>query len=255
MDPSLMELLESTVQHRDVQTLASKTLPRIVRYVGADNGSLMLLAGERVIHKVLANKETFTEVSEHKVRTVLAEGLAGWALRHRQGALASNTALDERWVSMGDTSIGSALVVPLMIRGGAVGLLSLHHPEPGHLRELHLAKAAELAQLLAVPFEMALMIESAMAALATQCRCAANPSVVLDWDGNVRVVNAAMQALDIAWEGVNYAQTLLPRELGAASVAECDWDGVRPLVTQPFGAHAIPFRGAGVWIELVDRTV
>lgn len=253
MNPSLMELLESTAQHRDAQTLASKTLPRIVRYVGADNGSLMLLAGERVIHKVLANKETFTEVSEHKVRTVLAEGLAGWAMRHRQGALASNTALDERWVSMGDTSIGSALVVPMMIRGGAVGLLSLHHPEPGHLRESHLARAAELAQLLAVPFEMALMTESSMAALSVQCRCAAHPSIVLDWDGQVRVMNAAMRVLDIAWEGVHFAQTLLPSELQAATVSACDWEGVRPLATQPFGAHAIPFRGVGVWIELVER--
>lgn len=255
MNPSLMELLENATRYRDVQTMASKTLSQIVRYMGAENGSLMLLAGERVIHKVLANKETFTDVSEHKVRTVLTEGLAGWSLRHRQGALASDTARDERWVSMGDTSIASALVVPLMTRESVVGLLSLHHPERGHFRESHLAKAAELAQLLVFPFEMALMTESSMAALAAQCRCATLPSVVLDWDGNVRVINAAMQALDIAWEGVHYAQTLLPRELNAASVAECDWDGVRPLATQPYAAHAIPFRGAGVWIQLVERSL
>lgn len=253
MNPSLIALLESTAQHRDVQTLAAKTLPQIVRYVGADNGSLMLLAGDRVIHRVLANKETFTDVSEHKVRTVLSEGLAGWALRHRQGALASDTTLDERWVSMGDTSIASALVVPMMIRGRAVGLLSLHHPERGQLRESHLAKAAELAQLLAVVFEMALMTESTMASLAAQCRCAAHPSVVLDSEGHVRVINAAMQALDIAWEGVHYDQTLLPRELNAATFAECEWEGVRPLSGLPFAAHAIAFRGAGVWIQLVER--
>jgi hypothetical protein len=253
MNPVLIEFLESADKHRSVEAMATKTLPSVVSHIGAENGSLMLLSGERVIHKVLANKETFSQVSEHKLRTVLTEGLAGWALRHRQGALASDTTLDERWAAMGDTSIGSALAVPMICRGRVSGLLSLHHSERGYLRESHLAQAAALATALALPFEIALMKESTMAALIAQCRCASYPSVVLDVEGNVKATNTPMQALDIAWEGAHYSQTLLPRELNAASIDLCDWEGSRNLSNLPFEAQVISFRGAGIWIQMVKN--
>lgn len=250
MNLTLVELLDAVAKHRDVHAMAVKSMPPIVSYMGADNGSILLLSGDRVVHKVLANRETFTDVSEHKVRTVLNEGLAGWVLRHRQGGLASETALDERWVSMGDESIASALVVPMISRGTVIGLLSFHHAERGHFRERHLARAAELAAAVAVQFDIALMTESSVAALTTLCQSANNPSVVVDWEGQIKVVNVAMQALDIAWEGVTFGQTLLPRELGVSAVHACEWSGVRQLVSLPYGALATPFRGAGVWIQL-----
>lgn len=254
MNTTLIHLQDTIAKYGDAHTMAVKAMPHIVGYLGADNGSLMLLAGDRVVHKVLATKESFTEVSEHKVRTVLAEGLAGWALRHRQGGLASDTAIDERWVSMGDKGIASAMVVPLMSRSTVIGLLSFHHTERGYFREAHLARAAELAQLVAPLFDIALITESSMASLTTLCECAAYPSTVLDWQGNVKAVNQAMQGLDIVWEDGNFAQSLLPRELGVAAITECDWDGMRKLASLPYSAQVAPFRGAGVWIQLTPSS-
>ena len=250
MNPTLNHLLDLLAQHRDAQTMAAKAMPHFVDYLGADNGSLMLLADDRVIHKVLATKETFTQVSDHKVNTVLSEGLAGWALRHRQGGLASDTALDERWVAMGDSSIASALVVPMVSRNTVIGLLAFHHGQRRHFREAHLAQAAELAQLVSPMFDIALLTESSIASLTAMCQCATQPSTVLDWDGNVKVVNKAMQSLDIAWEGVHISQSLLPRELNVKSIQECAWDGTRKLTTLPYEAHTTPFRGVGVWVQL-----
>mgnify|MGYP003353954619 CR=1 FL=1 len=135
MNDALIDLLDLVAKHHDVATMATKAMPLMVNYLGADNGSMLLLSQDRVVHKVLATKETFTQVSDHKVRTVIAEGLAGWVLQHRQGGLASNTAVDARWASLGDTSIGSALVVPMLSRNHIVGLLSFHHVQPGYLRE------------------------------------------------------------------------------------------------------------------------
>ena len=250
MSLTLGELLEVIKQHSDAQTMAVKVLPPILAYVGAENGSLILLSDDRVVHKVLATKETFAQVSEHKVQTVLADGLAGWVLRHRQGGLASNTELDERWVSMGPPAIASAMVVPMMSRGTVIGLLSFHHSTRGQFRERDLANAAELAHAISPLFDIALLTESSIDSLVRLCRSAINPSTVVDWQGNVKVVNEAMERLDIVWEGVNFSQSLLPKELNVVTIQQCEWEGPQKLLSLPFDAHVVPFRGFGVWIQL-----
>jgi transcriptional regulator with GAF, ATPase, and Fis domain len=254
MDSTHNTLLEVISRNTDTQTMMAKAMPLMVSYLGAENGSLMLLSGDVVVRKVLATKETFAQVSAHKVHTVLTEGLAGWVYRHRQGGLASHTALDERWVSMGDTAIASAMVVPLVSRNGVTGLLALHHSVAGSFRERDLAKAADLAQWIAPWFEMALLTESTIESLVSMCASAAHPSVVLDWQGDVKALNHSMEKLDIAWAGVNFSQSLLPRELGVEHVSQCNWDGARNLVSLPLQAHATPFRGIGAWIQLMPRT-
>jgi hypothetical protein len=105
--------------------------------------------------------------------------------------------------------------------------------------------------LLAPVFEVALMTESTMESLATLCMAANHPSAVLDWQGNIRVVNPPMAALDILWEGATLTQSLLPRELQIQSTMDCGWAGSRPLATLPYAAISVPFRGAGVWIQLL----
>ena len=247
------ELVDQIAQFGDIQTMLRKALPLMVAHLGADNGSLMLLSGDRVVQKVLANRETFTQVSEHKVRTVLSSGLAGWALRNRRGGLASDTAADERWVSMGDTAIASAMVVPMFSRNTITGLLSFHHGERGYFRESHLARAAELGQLVGPPFDIALMNESAIASLQTLCNNTAHPCVLVDAQGQVKAVNPAMQALDIVWADGTFEKSLLPRELDAATIADCEWDGLRPLATLAYTASVLPFHGIGLWIQLSPK--
>ncbi|MDT8992396.1 GAF domain-containing protein [Curvibacter sp. APW13] len=247
-------LSDIVTKHVMPSALATEALPLLIQELGADNGSLMLLSEGRVVHKVLAARDSFAEVAEHRVQAVLTEGLAGWVVKHRQGALASDTELDERWISIGTSNIASALVVPLMSRGCVVGVLSLHHGQRSYFHEAHLARAAELAHLVAPAFEMALMVESTLASVSALCRESAQPSVVLDWQGQVVAVNAAMQALDIAWERAQMAQTLLPRELQVDSARLCDWEGARPLASLPYAAVAVPFVGAGAWVKLVARS-
>jgi hypothetical protein len=154
---------------------------------------------------------------------------------------------------MGDTSIGSALVVPMLSRNTVVGLLSFHHALSGFLRERHLARAAELAQLLAPLFDVALMAETSLAGLSQACQNTSNPSVILDWQGDVKVVNQAMEKLDIVWRPGQFAQSLLQRELGVETVAQCDWQGRRALKSMPLDAQSVQFPGVGVWVQLEGR--
>lgn len=254
MNPTLADLVRQIPLFGDVQTMSRKALPLMVNLVGADNGSLMLLSGGRVVQKILANRETFTDVSDHKIQTVLSSGLAGWALNHRQGGLASDTTLDERWVSMGDTSIGSAMVVPMFSRNQVTGLLSFHHAERSHFRESHLAMAAELGQLTGPLFDIAMMSESSIASLRSVCLAASHPSALIDWQGKVRAVNKTMESLDIVWPDGTFQQSLLPRELAAAHITDCEWNGARDLATLPFRATAVHFYGIGVWIQLAPKS-
>lgn len=78
MDSVLRDLLDQAASEHDAQRIALKTLPGVMTYVGAQRGSLFLLADGFVQHKVLANKHSFPEVAEFKTATAMSEGLAGW---------------------------------------------------------------------------------------------------------------------------------------------------------------------------------
>lgn len=253
MTPQLLDLLADVSRERDAPAIAQKVLPIALGLTGAERGSIFLMSGQVVVHRLLANMESFSEVSAYKMQSALADGMAGWALKHRQGALASDTHIDERWLSLGDTSVGSAIVVPMLSRGSVVGLIALHHVRRGFFRERHLAVAAEVALLLAPLFEVALIARSTTQSLTDMCRGFEQPSVVVDWDGHVLAVNEAMAALDIAWEGVGIGQTVLGRELGAEGIDGCCWDGIKVLDTMPMQARSIQFQGIAVCLQLFGR--
>ncbi len=251
MTPQTLDLLAAAAREPDAPAVAQKVLPLILSQCGAERGSIFLMSGQQVVHRLLANKETFSEVSAYKVQSALADGMAGWALKHRQGALASDTSIDERWVSLGDNSVGSAMVVPMTSRGTVVGLISLHHPQRGFFRERHLALAAEIALLLAPVFDVALVTRSAIESMQALCLGFEQPSLVVDGLGKVITVNPPMAALDIAWEGVPIAQTVLGRELGADSIDGCCFDGLRALASLPLQARSIRIQGIAVCLQLI----
>lgn len=253
MDSELRDLLDLVASERDAQRVAEKTLPGVINYVGAQRGSLFLLANGLIQHKILANKHSFPETREFKVATAMSEGLAGWVLKHRQGGLSSDTSLDERWVMIDGEQPSSGIVVPMISRNEVIGLWSLHHDEQGHFRERHLARAAEAANLLAPFFDATMLMDSCMTGLMDLCRETSAPSVLIDWSGQVHAVNPAMTELDIVWPDAEITQSLLIRELGADSHREFQWDGRRDLRSLPFAALSKRFAGVAYWIQLAPK--
>lgn len=65
---------------------------------------------------------------------IMDKGLAGWVLRHKQMALVTDTALDDRWLDLpGDEIVHrSALVIPITNNDPPLGILTLTHPAPFH---------------------------------------------------------------------------------------------------------------------------
>lgn len=66
-------LSDVVTKHVMPSALATEALPLLIQELGADNGSLMLLSEGRVVHKVLAARDSFAEVAEHRVHAVLTE--------------------------------------------------------------------------------------------------------------------------------------------------------------------------------------
>jgi class 3 adenylate cyclase len=79
-------------------------------------------------------------------RSVIRNGLAGWALRERRSAIIADTASDTRWVPVpGLGEMRSALVVPLLHGDHALGVLTLANDRPDHFTERHLLLASAIA--------------------------------------------------------------------------------------------------------------
>jgi DNA-binding transcriptional regulator YiaG len=253
MNAALLELLDIAAQCRTPLTMAEKLLPRLLSYVGAERGSIFLLSGERVVYQVLANRESFAEVAEYKVNTALANGLAGWALSHRQGALASNTKLDERWVSLDNELAASAIAVPMINCGAVIGLLIFHHSTPGFFRERHLASMAEAAQIVAPMFDSSMIIASTMECLVQLNQTFNQPAALLDYMGTITSVNQPLSALDVIWEGADISQSILARDLNISSTKDCAWEGERDLPSLPYRVRAVRIHGVGVWLQFSPK--
>ncbi|MCC7361882.1 MAG: GAF domain-containing protein [Anaerolineales bacterium] len=79
---------------------------------------------------------------------VLAHGLAGWVVRHKEPSYVPNTAADPRWYHAGtDRPVGarSALVVPVVGRDQVLGVLSVGRREPEAFTPEDLALLTALA--------------------------------------------------------------------------------------------------------------
>lgn len=145
----------SDALHSDLtmKQILSEVLALAVSDLGAKDGSVILLDdGGQVADYVLAREELSPEEAQQAVEQVLAHGLAGWVVRHKQAAIVADTHLDERWILLpGDTQVvHSAVAAPLLLGEVVRGVLILVHPEPHHFSEQHLSLLTSIARHAAI---------------------------------------------------------------------------------------------------------
>ena len=150
-------------------------------------------------------EETSVRKRSSLIGKVLEKGLAGWAYRHRKVALVTDTASDNRWLTLANQpySVGSALAVPIF-RGQVVfGLLTLLHPNAGHFTQ----ESATIMK--ATAHQLALVLE--------------NVRLYAKLDESRRSIAAYSRALDKELEkGRNIQQGFLPEQLPSISGWEID---------------------------------
>ena len=165
--------------------------------VGAAKASLILRDGSGIDweHIFLA-RDLDPHQSVIAVKAVFDEGLAGWVVRSRQGAIVFDTLLDSRWRVLpdDDRAVRSALCVPFMHDSEVVAVLTLDHPEPHHFDEHDLRLVTIVVNQAAIALHNAQLfnrVQSQQRQLEVVLHAIPDALFVLDEDGRVILLNDA----------------------------------------------------------------
>lgn len=248
----------------DLEQVLRRVLEVTIRSLGAEHGFFFLLdAKGRAVRRFSARTDASAEEIELTTVQLLERGLAGWALHHRQVALASDTSTDPRWIPCYDApwESGSALVVPLIHGSQPNGLLTLTHSRRGFFSQRHAALAQVIAGLAAIAVENARLhseVREERAALKHLVDRLPEPLLLVSLTGKVLLANQAVMtlwALDDA-SGERIERFLTPeimaafvraRETGQIQLARLTWaDG------RSFDISFAPVAELGIVVFLHD---
>ena len=115
-----------------------------VERMGATSGGLLVLNEQgTVVDGAVTYKGKIRSTVMPQLTQTAEQGLAGWVIEHRQGALVQNTSRDPRWLHRpweeGNSSARSAISVPLITSRGVAGVLTLTHAQAGFFSDDDLA--------------------------------------------------------------------------------------------------------------------
>lgn len=117
----------------DLDGVLAQTLKVTMEVVGASKGSFFLLDSSGMpIQRFLTQRDMPPEMTGEVARDVLQKGLAGWCIRHKQGAIVADVDSDERWYVFADDhqdDVHSAICIPVMYEGEPRGVMTLVSPE------------------------------------------------------------------------------------------------------------------------------
>ncbi len=117
----------------DLDGVLAQTLKVTMEVVGASKGSFFLLDTSGMpIQRFITQRDMPPEMTREVARDVLQKGLAGWCIRHKQGAIVADVDRDERWYVFADDyqdDVHSAICIPVMYEGEPRGVMTLVSPD------------------------------------------------------------------------------------------------------------------------------
>src|ERR1700686_3305371 len=142
-----------------------EVLDRVVEFasglVKCDSCLIYVLEGEELVLR--ASKNLHPDVVD-RLKLRVGEGITGWVAQHQEpGAVAEKAALDPRFQffhELPEDSYEAFLSVPLMCRGGVVGVINLQH------RQHHVYRRREIRMISTVGFLVGAELELARLELA-----------------------------------------------------------------------------------------
>lgn len=181
----------------DLERVMQRVIQLTSDAVGAARASLILRddSGIDWDHIFLA-RDLDPRQSVMDVSMVFDEGLAGWVVRHRQGAIVFDTLHDSRWRVLPDDDrpVRSALCVPFMHDDEVVAVLTLDHPEPEHFDEHDLRLVTIVVNQAAVVLRNAQLfnrVQSQQRQLELVLHAVPDVLFVLDENGRILLLNDA----------------------------------------------------------------
>jgi signal transduction histidine kinase/DNA-binding response OmpR family regulator len=122
----------------NVDQLISETLNLMVNLIGATQGSVIIKDSKRhTWRKIMARTPLGQSAELDGSSQVIAEGLAGLALRTQRPQLVTDTLHDDRWLPIYDDPmrVRTALSIPLVRDRIELGVLTLTHSEPNRFSD------------------------------------------------------------------------------------------------------------------------
>jgi PAS domain S-box-containing protein len=181
----------------DLDNVLKEVINLMRSRVGGDQASLLLLDSQDIDwqHLILMRDLEVGE-SIQVVKQGLDDGLAGWVIRERQGAIVYDTQTDRRWHGFANDAshAGSALCVPFIHNNDVVAVLTLVHSEPGHFEERHLRMMTIVANQATVAIRNAQLYHHAQSQqrqLEAVLQAIPVVLLVLDDGGRILLINAA----------------------------------------------------------------
>jgi len=262
----LYRILRRCSTSLDLETTLKEALGQTIEALGAERGSLFLLdPGGQVIHRIGAQPGIDGDEFDRRVERVMAEGLAGWAVRHRQVALAADTQQDERWYHFPNdwAEAGSAIAVPLVHGGEAVGVMTLQHSQRGFFSSDDASLAEAVAAQVAIAVANARLHDAARRdrqILLDLLAALPDPVLLIDPAGQVVRANERARAL--------LGEKVVGRSLAAAVDSSDVVDAFRAVVERDvaqtievelaggrcFDVALVPVPNLGVVLRLHDVT-
>jgi signal transduction histidine kinase len=158
---NLLQVLYDVSKHLatslDLEWVLSRVLELSISATDADDGSIFLLPTTEAPAPRILRRDLSVSEADRVIEQVVGQGLAGWVIRYRRGAIVSDTARDPRWLTFSDepNPPGSVLAVPLIADDRALGVLTLDHPEKNHFHPSHLHVMTVIAHQAATEVEKA----------------------------------------------------------------------------------------------------
>ncbi|NUN64964.1 GAF domain-containing protein [Pseudanabaena biceps] len=121
-----------------LKTTLKNTIETLINATNADEGSIFLIDEDGIImESILARGPVTRDLKDSVISKVLDDGLAGWALRHRQIGIIHDALIDDRWVNLPNQPYTgrSALAIPLIYGIDAIGIITLTHSQTNHFDE------------------------------------------------------------------------------------------------------------------------
>lgn len=153
----LNEISRELTSILNLDELLDHIADRVAQLIDYQMFSVMLVdeAGERLQHRFSVR---FGENVHIKHDIPLSAGLVGYSARHREPVLVPDVKRDARYIEL-NPEVRSELVVPLLYKGTAIGVLDLEHTRRGFFTEDHMRTMGTLAAQIAIAIENARLYE------------------------------------------------------------------------------------------------
>jgi class 3 adenylate cyclase len=141
----------------DLDEVLRRVMAASAALTASSHATVLLLdeSGGRITHRIALDSGNIAPL-ELVAGPMMRQGLAGWVAREHRAVLIDDTEQDTRWLpgpGLGD--LRSALVVPLLLAGRPLGILTLGHDQPGHYDQEHLRLLEALGAQAALAIENA----------------------------------------------------------------------------------------------------